>query len=117
VAVVFGREDQGLSNWAIDLCHGTVTIPTNPEHSSLNLAQAVLLMAYELWMAEQGRDQPFKPPRRDAPPAETQLLEVMFADAEQALRTVDFFKNRQSRSVMRVLRTVGHRADLDRREA
>lgn len=117
VALVFGREDRGLPNWALDLCHRSVTIPTNPEHSSLNLAQAVLVIAYELWMAAEGREQPFKPPRRIAPPANKYLLESMFEEAERALWAVDFFKSRQTESVMRTLRSLGHRADLDEREA
>jgi tRNA/rRNA methyltransferase len=117
VAIVFGREDQGLPNWALDLCHLTVTIPTNPEHSSLNLAQAVLVVAYELWMAAEGREQPFKPPRRSAPPANTHILESLFEEAEKALWAVDFFKSRQTESVMRTLRALVHRADPDQREA
>ena len=117
IAIVFGREDTGLPNWAMDLCHRTVTIPTNPEHSSLNLAQAVLLMAYELWMASEGRMQPFKPPRRDAPPANVHLLETLFEETERALWSVDFFKSRKTESVMRTLRSLVHRADLDQREA
>src|SRR3954452_18010135 len=57
VALLFGREDKGLSNEALDLCHRTCIIPTNPAHASLNLAQAVLLTAYELWMAGAGQGQ------------------------------------------------------------
>lgn len=117
VAVVFGREDKGLSNEALDLCHRSVTIPTNPDHPSLNLAQAVLVIAYELWMSHQGTEQEFKAPRRDAPPANVHLLERMFEDAERALWAVDFFKSRQTESVMRTLRALGHRAELDEREA
>lgn len=116
-AVVFGREDSGLPNWALDLCHRTVTIPTNPDHSSLNLAQAVLVLAYEVWMTAQSAPQPFKAPRRDAPPANVHLLERMFEDVERALWAVDFFKSRQTESVMRTLRGLAHRADLDQREA
>lgn len=117
VALLFGREDHGLSNHALDLAHRSVTIPTNPAHSSLNLAQAVLLMAYELWHSSHGRGQPFKPPRRDAPPAEVGLLETMFADVEAALQAVEFFKTRHTAHVMRTLRSLAHRAELDRREA
>ena len=116
VALLFGREDHGLSNAALDLCHALVSIPTNPEHRSLNLAQAVLLMAYELWMAAAG-EQPFRPPRRDAPPATRQQIEAMFADVERALWTIDFFKTRQTESVMRTLRELAHRAEPDSREA
>ncbi len=118
VAILFGREDAGLPNRALDLCHRTVTIPTNPEHSSLNLAQAVLAMAYELWMAARGEEQAFKEPRRGVqPPASLQQLEQLFADTEKALWTIDFFKNRQTETIMRTLRSLAHRADLDAREA
>lgn len=117
VALLFGREDHGLPNEALDLCHRTVVIPTNPEHRSLNLAQAVLVMAYELWMAAEGAEQPFRDPRRVAPPAPTEALEHLFADAERALWSVDFFKARQSASVMRSFRELIHRAEPDEREA
>ena len=116
VALLFGREDKGLSNEALDLCHRTCIIPTS-EHASLNLAQAVLVMAYELWMVAEGRDQAFRPPRRDAPPANVHLLEKLFTDAEAALWAIDFFKSRQTESVMRTLRELVRRADPDQREA
>ena len=116
VALLFGREDHGLSNEALDLCHRTCIIPTS-EHSSLNLAQAVLVMAYELWMQAQGAAQSFRPPRREAPPARIELLEKLFEDAEAALWTVDFFKSRQPESVMRTVREIVRRADPDAREA
>src|SRR5690606_10447204 len=99
VAVVFGREDQGLPNWALDLCHRSVTIPTNPDHPSLNLAQAVLVIAYELWMAVEGSGQPFEPPRRDAPPANVHILESLFEQSEKALWSVYSFKSRQRGSL------------------
>ena len=117
VAVLFGREDKGLPNEALDLCHRTVIIPTNPEHASLNLAQAVLVMAYELWMAAEGRAQAFRPPRRAAPPPTVEFLEVVFADMERALWAIDFFKTRNTESVMRTLRELVRRADVDHREA
>lgn len=116
VALLFGREDHGLNNEALDLCHRTCIIPTS-EHSSLNLAQAVLVMAYELWMVAEGRDQAFRPPRRDVEPAPVALLERLFTDAERALWAVDFFKSRQTESVMRTLRELVRRADPDAREA
>lgn len=117
VAILFGREDHGLSNDALDLCHRTAIIPTNPDHSSLNLAQAVLVMAYELWMVAAGEDQPFRDPRRVAPPATVEQLEMLFADAERALWAVDFFKSRQTEIVMRTVRELTRRADPDAREA
>ncbi len=59
VAFVFGPEDRGLSNEEVDLCPRLVTIPTPAEHSSLNLAQAVLLLLYECARAD--RELPFSP--------------------------------------------------------
>jgi TrmH family RNA methyltransferase len=117
VALLFGREDKGLSNEALDLCHRTCIIPTNPEHASLNLAQAVLLICYELWMAAAGGSQAFRPPRRTAPPPSVELLEVLFADLERALWAIDFFKTRNTEVVMRTLRELVRRADVDAREA
>jgi len=117
VALLFGREDKGLSNEALDLCHRTCIIPTNPEHASLNLAQAVLLTAYELWMAAAGEAQEFRPPRRTAPPPSVEFLEIVFADLETSLWAIDFFKTRNTESVMRTLRELVRRADVDHREA
>ncbi len=117
VAILFGREDHGLSNEALDLCHRTAHIPTNPDHASLNLAQAVLVMAYELWMAAEGEVQPFRGHRREAEPPTVEFLEMLFSDAERALWSIDFFKSRQTESVMRTLRELVHRTDLDAREA
>ena len=53
-ALLFGREDSGLPNEALDRCHGTITVPTDPDYSSLNLGQAVLLTAYEVFREAQG---------------------------------------------------------------
>ena len=55
VAFVAGREDKGLSNEELDRCHSLVTIPVNPEYRSLNLAQAVAILSYEIWMCRERR--------------------------------------------------------------
>ena len=117
VAVVAGREDSGLTNQELDLCSMVVTIATDPRHSSLNLAQAVAIMAYECWNAAGGESQPLKRPRKQADPATSAQLESLFADWQQALWTIDFFKTRQPESVMRSFREIVHRAQLDGREA
>jgi tRNA/rRNA methyltransferase/tRNA (cytidine32/uridine32-2'-O)-methyltransferase len=117
VAVVAGREDKGLTNEELDRCHALVTIPTNPGYKSLNLAQAVAIMSYEVWLARGGRRQGFKPPRKVVGPPESGLLERLFADWEKALESIDFFKTRQTDHVMRSFREILFRADLDGREA
>ncbi len=119
IALVFGREDSGLFTDEIDLCDRVITIPTNPQHSSLNLAQAVLLVLYELWMAAQGAQHALPEPRRikRAPPATTAELHAMFADMEIALDRIEFFKKRNPAVIMRAVRAAGRRAALNQREA
>jgi TrmH family RNA methyltransferase len=58
VALLFGREDRGLSNQGLDLCNGIAIIPTDEEYSSLNLAQAFLILAYEIFIARQDDSAP-----------------------------------------------------------
>jgi len=117
VAVLFGREDRGLDNEALDLCHRVVTIPTEPAYPSLNLAHAVTLMLYELALAGGAEARPLKPPRRRAGPATVAQLEALFADAEKALDAAGFFKSHTRAGILRTLREVVHRVPLDEREA
>lgn len=117
VALVAGREDSGLTNDELDRCQLLVTISTSPAHPSLNLAQAVAIMAHEIWAAQGGDAIALKPPRHEAPPATNAQLEALFADWERALHAIDFFKTRQTASVMRSMREIVFRADLDGREA
>jgi tRNA/rRNA methyltransferase len=119
IALVFGREDSGLFTEEIDLCDRVITVPTNPRHSSLNLAQAVLLVLYELWMAEQGSQRALPTPRKikTAPPATTTELHAMFADMEIALDRIEFFKKRNPAVIMRAVRAAGRRAGLNQSEA
>ncbi len=116
-ALLYGREDKGLPNEALDLCHRVVTIPTNAAYPSLNLAHAVVLTLYELALARGDDARPFKAPRREGGPATVDDLERLFADAEAALCVIEFFKTRQVEGVMRTLREVIHRTPLDQREA
>lgn len=117
VAVVAGREDSGLTNEELDRCHALVTIPTAPDHRSLNLAQAVGIMAYECWIARGGDRSALKPPRREAPGAPSSKLELLFRDWERTLWAVEFFKTRRPEVVMRSVREALFRARLDWREA
>jgi len=117
VAVVFGREDSGLTNDELDRCQVLCTIATNPRHRSLNLAQAVAIMGYECWNAREGIDQSRKPPRRRAVKARTEDLVNLFHDWQRALWALDFFKSRNAENVMRSFREMIYRSDLDGREA
>jgi TrmH family RNA methyltransferase len=117
VAIVLGREDRGLSNTMLDACHYVTTIPTNPGYPSLNLAQATLLVLYQLFQRAEGEEQTFRPPRKKAPPAPSSLLDDLFADIERALDAIEFLKLRSRPHVMRSLRVALFRARLDAREA
>ena len=116
VALLFGREDRGLTNQALDRCHRVVTIPTDPAYASLNLAHAVVVALYELALARGAEARPFKRPRRAAGPARVADVELLFGDAERALVAIEFFKKRDVATVMRTVREVAHRAPLDERE-
>lgn len=118
VALVFGREDRGLSNEALDLCHEIAIIPTDADYSSLNLAQAVLLLCYEIFLASGEGAVELPRGRRATKPATRADLETMYRALADGLRRIDFYKGtRRDEAVLRTLRTVLGRAELDRREA
>ncbi|MYG81226.1 MAG: RNA methyltransferase [Gemmatimonadetes bacterium] len=116
VAIVFGREDRGLSNESLDRCHEVIVVPTSTGHSSLNLAQAVLLVAYELLLAGADTPDPLPTGKRSLGPAGAAELEEMYRALQSGLTSVEFFKARKPESVMRVLRTVFGRTTLDAHE-
>jgi TrmH family RNA methyltransferase len=116
VALVFGPEDRGLSNEDLDRCERLLVVPTNSGHPSLNLAQAVLLVCYELMLA--ATDTGSLPvPKRGATPATPQQMDWMFEDARRALDTIEFFKSRNAPMVMRSLRAIFRRSDMSGRDA
>ncbi|TCZ86616.1 RNA methyltransferase [Lysobacter sp. N42] len=116
VALLFGRERTGLTNEELHLCHLAVHIPANPDYSSLNLAQAVQVLAYEVRMAlleAAGEQAPAGP--RDLPASHEQL-ESFYAQLAETLEAIDFHKGRAPESAMRKLRRIFNRAALDERE-
>ena len=117
VALLFGREDRGLGNDALDLCHAAAIIPTNPEYSSINLAQAVLLLSYEVFLAAGGEVRPLPRGKRSTRLATLEELENSYAALEEGLRRIDFYKAREPESILRTLRTLISRAEPDIQEA
>jgi tRNA/rRNA methyltransferase/tRNA (cytidine32/uridine32-2'-O)-methyltransferase len=115
VALVFGREDSGLPNEVLDRVHAAVVIPTTA-HSSMNLAQAVLIALYELHLAAGDATRTIAPPRKDAPPATEAQLEQYFGDVQRSLEAIEFFKTRQREHIMRTVRSLTVRAGPDARE-
>ena len=94
-----------------------LVVPTAPGYSSLNLAQAVLLVAYELLLAAGRGTGELPAGKRSLGPARTAELEEMYRALGEGLARAGFFKARKSESVMRVLRTVFGRTTLDAHEA
>ena len=115
VAVVFGREDNGLPNEILDRVQVAVTIPTT-SHASLNLAQAVLVALYELHLAAGDATRVIGPPRDEAPPATSEQYERLFANVSEALEIIAFFKTRFPEHIMRSVRSLAFRANPDARE-
>jgi TrmH family RNA methyltransferase len=115
VAVLFGREDHGLSNEELDRAHIVVTIPTT-EHASLNLAQAVLIALYELHLAAPSASRSIAPPRKDAPAATAAQFERLFSDVDRALSALDFYRTRNADLILRTVRSLAFRAAPDARE-
>jgi TrmH family RNA methyltransferase len=117
VAIVMGREDRGLTNEDLDRCHAVTIIPTDTEYSSLNLAQACLVLAYEVFLAVGGGEEPLPKGRRATRPPTQEELEETFAALAEGLARIEFYKARKPESVMRTLRTLVARAEPDLREA
>jgi tRNA/rRNA methyltransferase/tRNA (cytidine32/uridine32-2'-O)-methyltransferase len=115
VALLFGQEDHGLSNDALDRAHLMCMIPTT-EHSSLNLAQAVLVALYEFHVAAGDATRKVESHRHQSGPATHDEWERMFADSQTALDQIAFFRTRNPELVMRSLRSLAFRAKPDARE-
>lgn len=116
-AILFGREDRGLTNEALDRCHAVVVIPTSPDYTSLNLAQAALVLAYETFLAIDGGEEELPKGRRATRPPTHEELEEAFSAMADGLTRLDFYKARKEEAVMRTLRTLISRAAPDLREA
>ena len=115
VAVLFGRERYGLTNEEMQRCQFLVNIPSNPEYSSLNLAQAVQIMAYELRVAALGfSDISIAPP--DWEPVDDLQMERLFEHLEQTLLDIKFLNPDQPKRLMMRLRRLFNRARPDQNE-
>jgi tRNA (cytidine32/uridine32-2'-O)-methyltransferase len=115
VAVVFGNERTGLENDELMSCHAAVRIASDPEFSSLNLAQAVQVLAYELRLAMLDTLPP-APAVKTESLATVEQLEYFFGHLEQMLENIDFHKGRSPRTIMQRLRRLFLRTNLEQRE-
>ncbi|TBR37145.1 MULTISPECIES: RNA methyltransferase [Dyella] len=117
VALVFGNERTGLENEELARCHAMIRIPSVDDFSSLNLSQAVQVMAYEMRIAMLGDQAPAAPVRADAePPADAAQMERFYEHLAQTLDDIDFHKGRAPTTIMLRLRKLFQRAQMDERE-
>jgi tRNA/rRNA methyltransferase len=101
VAILLGRERNGLENDEVALADCIVTLPVNPAFASLNLAQAVVIVAYEWFKLQSGAKLPFGMPQKSAPAPKEQLL-AFFASVERELEKVEFFRPPDKRETMQI---------------
>ncbi len=112
-ALVFGREDCGLSTEELDLCQRLLTIPAHAEMPSLNLAQAVTVCLYELHKAETSLQKPAKAVRK---PARSDRLEAMIQHMRKTMIDLNFLDPQNPDHILRAFRQIFGRAQLNERE-
>ncbi len=116
IALVFGRENSGLKNHELDLCHFLLRIPCNQEYSSLNLAAAVQVVCYELFVAS-NQPQPVSVGDLGTEPlANSEQMESFYQHLLETMADIGFLHPERSKSIMRRLRRVFNRAQLDTKE-
>ncbi|MBS1158730.1 MAG: methyltransferase TrmH, group 1 [Proteobacteria bacterium] len=119
VALVFGNETVGLSNEEIFHCQAAVTIPTNPDFSSLNLGSAVQVLSYECRMAAFGEKPPVVAPGVTpfvAPPATNDEVEGLYGHLEAVMTATGFYNPEQPGRLLPKLRRLFGRVRLERDE-
>ena len=112
-AIVFGRERSGLTNPELERCHYLLNIPSNPEYSSLNVASAVQLAAYEVRMASLAGT---PPPETDVERATVDEVNGFLGHLEGVLQTIGFLDAENPRWMMRRMRRLFGRSHLHRDE-
>jgi len=117
IALVFGREDSGLNNEEIRLCHWHVHVPTSADYASLNLSMAVTLLTYELRMAAlDGLAGDVELPEWDEPLATVEGVERFYSHLEQTLTDIGFLNPAAPRQLMARLRRMYNRISMDQME-
>jgi tRNA (cytidine32/uridine32-2'-O)-methyltransferase len=114
-ALVFGSERMGLTNVELARCNLLVAIPANPHYSSLNLAMAVQIMAYEVWLC--ARPDAAAVQAREIPLASAEELTRFYAHLAQVLDEIDFRDRTGGGHLMARLQRLFNRAQLDENEA
>jgi len=115
LALLIGREHSGLTNEELERCNYLVNIPSNPDFSSLNIAAAVQVLAYEIYLAHLDQT-PVEQEQDPVDLATAEELELLFAHMHQALIDIEFLDPQNPRQLMRRLRRLFNRAHLEKME-
>jgi len=110
IGLVFGSEKEGLTNEELSLCHLYLRIPSSESFPSLNLAQAVMVICYELFQSSMTVS------KHPTQLAEAEKLERMFEHMEKTLLRIGFLDSKQPKRMMRVLRRLFGRSQMDDRD-
>jgi tRNA (cytidine32/uridine32-2'-O)-methyltransferase len=118
VALLFGREDRGLTNDELQKCHYHVHIPSNPEYSSLNLATAVQVLAYEVRMASLANENGKIPElsQWDQPLSSSKDLEHFHTHLKETMAELDFYDPENPKQLLTRLRRLFNRVRMDEME-
>lgn len=116
VALVFGRERSGLTNEEMDRCHALLNIPTSDAYSSLNLAQAVQVAAYEVRRAWSEATEEEAGAVSDEAPVTADELEGLYEHYQRVLQDIGFLDPVNPKHLMRRLRRLYNRVHLNRNE-
>ncbi len=116
VAILFGPEDKGLTNRELDPCQAMISIPTHPKLSSLNLAQAVMIICYELCLAQLFSSDGSSTAGKAVRLAEFQKIEGMYAHMEDLLLKIGFLDPKNPKRIMHTLRRIFGRTGLSERD-
>lgn len=113
-AIVFGRESSGMTNEEIDCCNAMVQIPSNPGFSSLNLASAVQILCYEIHKCLSGHESDSDLAERSL--ATTEQMQLFYEHLEAVLVEIDYLDPATPRKLMRRLKRLFNRSQLDSNE-
>jgi len=118
VSILFGREEWGLTKEDLSFCQGTVRVVTDPKFTSLNLAQAVLLVAHELFQAFGVKPARFKPHEGDPfeEPPTFEELDRLYAHMQSVLTMCEFLPRTNPDGLFQIIRAFISRAEARRRE-
>lgn len=111
IAIIFGREDRGLTNEELGLCNLHVNIPTDPDYSSLNLAQAVQILVYEIRQAILGEQE--DKDYWDVELANNDQTELLINHMDELMQQVEFYDVDNPRKLLLRVRRFFKRSRID----